>query len=800
MGELTKKNNILHYVFFVLYMFVPMVRAYGAFDYAAPQWMYVGFLNFVLFVYFLVNKKKYFSFKLSLPTKAFFIIQIGFFIISLISVTQSAVVSESIINIARLYTFIMSIFLLFVLFINTSINFLYLSLIVSFFLLLEAFDVIYYFFSKSDQLRTTELLNAISLRYGNRNVLAISLALKFPFALYVFYKFEGLKKYASLLLVFATVLSVFLMGARTAILVVAISLITFSLLYFKRQNFSIQSSYKTVLFLFLVSVGAYFVALQPNGIYKDRNNSYQELFFVKPEKALYSTGVTSLVDSNGRADLWSSTFNDFKENPFLGAGIGNWRFTPKEELLKNFSGSGFVFHTHVHNDFLQVLAELGIFGFLFFVTYIAIIVFLVIKLLRNKNEYQMVFATLLTVTIGYLIDAFLNFPHDRTPIQTLWAIVMAFVLSYTHKQSNIANAEEDNVNLLQKAVPFLGLFFLPILFIHVKEYEASVNQYKVMAQIQNHNAFQGEYQFGYEEAKRVLSNDLPYVNQVGMTKDDIIALFAVNDKKYATAIKHLNTSTKKTPNSFFSRSVKAKIYDVDKKPDSAFHYSKMVFDLLPAYNSNFLLLKNIYGFKGQSDSVLSTFKKHLKIKPSSTKNWTRYAEAIRKYTKNNDIALKKIDSMIAFYPKDETLLTYRKKLSDILSGKTKVVSSKPKFSDGQLSKRSDLYDLGNKLFDEGKFPEAKDEFLNVLFIDKTNIAAKFKLGMVELKLKDYKQAILYLNDVIESNAIKSGQPEYNRGFCYFKLKEFESAKLDFTESYHRGFELAKKMDKQLLNL
>ena len=226
----------------------------------------------------------------------------------------------------------------------------------------------------------------------------------------------------------------------------------------------------------------------------------------------------------------------------------------------------------------------------------------------------------------------------------------------------------------------------------------------------------------------------------------------------------------------------------------------MIFDVIPAYNSNFLLLKNIYKYKNEQENVLKTFEKHLKARPSNRTNWTRYAEAIRKYKRDDELALKKIDSIIEFYPRDETLLNYKKKLTDIMAGTIKIVPSKPEFTPEELTNRSDFYDLGNKYLEEKSYKKAKIEYFNVLNIDKTNIAAKYKLGLVEVKLKDYRQAILYLNDVIETDLIKGGKPEYNRGFCYFKLKDFDNAKVDFTASYNKDYPMAKKLDPILLNI
>ena len=101
--------------------------------------------------------------------------------------TQSIIIDESLVYISRIVTFIFSIFNLYIVFRDKKLlSFLVISIFISFFLFIESFEVVYYFLSKSSELRTAELLQNIPHRYGNRNILASALVIKLPFVLYIF--------------------------------------------------------------------------------------------------------------------------------------------------------------------------------------------------------------------------------------------------------------------------------------------------------------------------------------------------------------------------------------------------------------------------------------------------------------------------------------------------------------------------------------------------------------------------------------------------------------------------------------
>ena len=85
---------------------------------------------------------------------------------------------------------------------------------------------------------------------------------------------------------------------------------------------------------------------------------------------------------------------------------------------------------HVHNDFLEIAVELGIFGFL---SYLFLFVFSFIFIIQNR-------ASLFIVLLGcsliiYFFDSLLNFPMSRVSNQILFVLLLASIVSLKKTQN-----------------------------------------------------------------------------------------------------------------------------------------------------------------------------------------------------------------------------------------------------------------------------------------------------------------------------------------------------------------------------
>jgi O-antigen ligase len=97
--------------------------------------------------------------------------------------------------------------------------------------------------------------------------------------------------------------------------------------------------------------------------------------FLPPERLIQRFArfvSTDGLNSDGRTGLWAETIPLIKAYPFFGCGLGGY-----ETAFSRFKISGvLVTDDFVHNDYLQLLAELGLIGFVI----VAVLAFSVVRI------------------------------------------------------------------------------------------------------------------------------------------------------------------------------------------------------------------------------------------------------------------------------------------------------------------------------------------------------------------------------------------------------------------------------------
>lgn len=142
-------------------------------------------------------------------------------------------------------------------------------------------------------------------------------------------------------------------------------------------------------------------------------------------------GGQNYVDvSNGRIHFWKTSIEIIKNHPLLGAGLDSFGVT-----FTRFDTQNGLFRVeNAHNEYLQVLAEGGIAGFLCLA---AFIYFLLRRGLTNISQtsdslMQGIATGALAGCIGIAIHSFFDFPL-RTPSNALFFLVLAVLATIPFK-------------------------------------------------------------------------------------------------------------------------------------------------------------------------------------------------------------------------------------------------------------------------------------------------------------------------------------------------------------------------------
>ena len=99
------------------------------------------------------------------------------------------------------------------------------------------------------------------------------------------------------------------------------------------------------------------------------------------------TNTTTDASNLGRFDVWISSINMFKDHPVTGVGIGQWR-TIYEASYRLPTENQHLYHAH--NNFIQLLGEVGLLGLLgVLIFYGSIVVDNFVVWFKNRDPYSL---------------------------------------------------------------------------------------------------------------------------------------------------------------------------------------------------------------------------------------------------------------------------------------------------------------------------------------------------------------------------------------------------------------------------
>ena len=234
------------------------------------------------------------------------------------------------------------------------------------------------------------------------------------------------KKYMSIVLI-SFLLAIFFSGSRGAwvgsifalvacvILFISSSIriknnskfekIRFAIIEFKKLlkskvgfNFNIENNSKYYSKLIVFSVLLFFVLMPISSLILRQNQETQlirsnisltdenENKFSMFERAFSITDFSE-TSNKGRLQIWQETLVSISEHPFLGVGFGNFNYVLGENSTALKKGSS------AHSIYLDIAAEIGIFGLIIFLLLIIEILMLAYKLyFKIEKKYLKVFA------------------------------------------------------------------------------------------------------------------------------------------------------------------------------------------------------------------------------------------------------------------------------------------------------------------------------------------------------------------------------------------------------------------------
>ncbi|WP_169736023.1 O-antigen ligase family protein [Crocinitomix catalasitica] len=248
--------------------------------------------------------------------------------------------------------------------------------------------------------------------FGHKNLLSSFLFLSLAFWLYCFRVVTNRLKWVYLIGFILTVSCILLIQTRSAILalIVAVFFFIMTCIY---AHLKLKARR-----IFLTTISATFLIVAFYG-----SKHFTNILSNTNDKN------ASLVE---RVELWKNTTELIKENPIIGVGTGNWQYNYSKFSINNIDKARNynTFFKRPHNDFLWVLSENGIIGFVLLICIIGYIGRVSIKMfLIDKDINRLI---LLSGAVGFIMISFFSFPKERVPHIILVAILLAFQFKGIH--------------------------------------------------------------------------------------------------------------------------------------------------------------------------------------------------------------------------------------------------------------------------------------------------------------------------------------------------------------------------------
>ena len=433
-------------IFFSLVIISTLLPTFGAIDNNSIRWLFISLISASYIIRLLLNKEKV-HYNSMLNTILFIVtLYIGF------SILNADNINEGIISAYKILITISVFFLSIIAFKKIESPVLFLAQLLSFFLLIESlYLIIDYNISRS-------FIKGIA---QNPNISSSSILFKLIFFLYLKNNFDYSKfKFLIWIIEITAIISIIILQSRLGL---------FSLIFIYFSIFMTQRLVrKKIIFSFLIILTSFIY-------FSNTTNSN-----------ILSYNFSEDESSIQRIEFYNTAIDLIKQKPLFGFGLGSWKY---ESLSYNsLKNETILVPYYTHNDFLQTFVEMGILGFIIYLSFFFKIGFEIFKKFKLDSFY-FYSGIILVVFFG---NTMLNFPVHRSQEIIPFMIFSALILSIS------------NIKLVwNKKNPFFIYFLLILLIpssaIAYQEHKSLIIQGQLLS----------DYEKGYYSIKR---NTLDKIN------------------------------------------------------------------------------------------------------------------------------------------------------------------------------------------------------------------------------------------------------------------------------------------------
>ena len=736
-------------VFLLLYVLIGLVPVFDAADKSSTQLLYLQIVNASFIVYFLffLKKENKTAFVTNLKS-SLFILFLLFFCWSLLSVSVALNKVESLKTLTLVATYLTTFPILYYLIHNINeIKGFFINLILTI-LSIEIFTVVSPFIYDVIMFGTyTYRSQSYSGLTGNVNIAAFSILLKLPFA---FYKAINSKKLATItfnsLLILFGIYSFFSIlytrGAILGILLISLLLLIYMIVLFYKKNITTRVFLKRILIIILPLIINILVnSVQTQILSESNQNSLVD--------RLETVSDISNESNNSRLRYWKQSFMTGISNPIFGIGIGNWKLKGIE--TDNAKLVNYVVPYHSHNDFLEIFAETGVLGILFYGGFLAFILLSLIYFFTKRVQSTPLLFYLILVFIVYFMDSSLNFPFFR-PIQQMGFLsIMIFSIVILKSEFGFDDSFKPLKSRFLLNVFWGGLILMApfSLYSSARIFNSSTQQYIMLGQF-NLNLFNTPL-----SEIETYEMDYPNISETTIPLNTLKGIYYLKAEKIEKAIELFHKGRKANPYLMINESYLGYSYFRLNQADSALYYSKKAFKYQPNNIGHFAHYVISLSMKKDSLEIQNAYNEIKKLRTEP--------EIDKIYYLSLSNLLDKDDSR-QFIDETAKNLLQSNKTDDL----TRVNLYVLEYGRQKVLEADILYLTAQKLFEEKNYFEAAIKFEEAAKINPLELPYFENAANAYLQISKLEKALENINFVIDNSKTPNGKAFYIKALIYIE--------------------------------
>lgn len=741
----------------ILFLAVHFISDFGGADVMGAQWLYVCIVDMLVLLYIFFNKEIYKVAIIEVLKFKFSIVYSFLIIWALASYFYAINPTETLVTLVRLFSTYLAFIQISILCYKKDLNYILniISFSIAFILLWDSFYILNGFSSNIVEKDLDATIGSLTGNHGNKNVMAASLLIKFPFVLWIIINHKSFTKIIGLVILMIGMVALFIMNTRSTYVGLGILFLIYSIttiLFIGKSNIKkglLQLSFfiGPILFGFMVAN----IILSNAVEMQDIQGGYGTV-----TKRMGDITVQS--EQGSRIHLWKGAIDYATKHPFIGAGYGNWKLAsiPYE---KEYTNDLFVPY-HCHNDFIEMFADLGVFGGIPFGLMFLMVPIFTIKIWRNKQlKAFWLPATISFMAVTcYAVDALLNFPAERPAMQIMLVISAAFVfLPISHIRKSATD-----YNQFTKSIPYLFFILslallIPSIYIAQQTFKSLKIQMYVMGEIDT------DPKMALDEVKNGFPS-IPNLSTSALPIKGLIARYEFRDKHYDEALRLLAESEKDNPYLYYNDFIRTAVYVDKQKFDSVAIFAKRAFYNWPRATSYYNNMMFGAAKNKDSNEVKKAYQLYSKYRPGAQAD-AKYLLAMYEVKGYADKAMMDLlDSSKVKYPNDSTILenvhNYFYKGGTSIQGASMV---------NAVNKN------GLDAFVKQQYLKAAALFIQAAKVDSSNYTHYENTGICYYMNKNYAKALPYFEKAIQYSNANTGKSEFYMAMSFISLNENKQA-------------------------